>query len=231
MAYTSIISQINWIANGEKASSVVLNRPLLEFLAKYETGVFDLASANVSIFADPSIIGASVTDGALVSLQIGTGKIVNTDRTNYKNILGIADVTNSRIYIKGVIDRAIVVANNASIATDTIPTKYYANYTVGQEGKLSTTISGNSPYVGVTLDYNGAAGGEKLLIDISKTAANDTFTTTATQTVFNTVYDPNNVDVYVEGIQLTPSEYTATDGLTITIPSVVQFEQVNIITS
>ena len=44
-----------------------------------------------------------------------------------------------------------------------------------------------------------------------------TFTATANQTTFNAVYNTGAVDVYLNGILLQPSDYTATTGTTVVL--------------
>ena len=44
-----------------------------------------------------------------------------------------------------------------------------------------------------------------------------TFTATASQTTFNVAYSPGYVDVYQNGILLSPSDYTATNGTSIVL--------------
>jgi hypothetical protein len=44
----------------------------------------------------------------------------------------------------------------------------------------------------------------------------------AGQTTFTANYDPNNVDVYLEGLMLASADYTATNGTSVDIPSAVQ---------
>ena len=44
-------------------------------------------------------------------------------------------------------------------------------------------------------------------------------TATAGQTVFNFSYNPTYIDVFINGVKLTPSEYVATDGSTLTLNS------------
>jgi len=44
-----------------------------------------------------------------------------------------------------------------------------------------------------------------------------TYVATAGQTIFNAVYSAGSVDVYQNGILLQPSDYTATDGVTVVL--------------
>jgi len=57
-------------------------------------------------------------------------------------------------------------------------------------------------------------------------ASKTSFVAGAGQTVFNVSYDPEDVDVYVEGLLLDSSKYTAIDGSTITVPDILENNQI-----
>lgn len=59
--------------------------------------------------------------------------------------------------------------------------------------------------------YLGATPVTKASYDVKE------FTATEGQTTFNVSYNPNFLDVLVRGVQLAKSDYTATDGLTVTL--------------
>jgi hypothetical protein len=77
----SIISEINWIANGERADSVTLNRPLLEFLTKYEIGDVSLSSNVILTKIDNTLITNTIDDYDVVSLD-SAGLIAKSDSSN-----------------------------------------------------------------------------------------------------------------------------------------------------
>jgi len=245
----SIISQINWIGNGERADSVTLNRPLLEFLSLYETGQIKLSSSNISMHIADSVFGPGVTDGAVVSVV--SGSVVLTDSSNYREILGIADKTYNRVYLSGAIDGTLLDAFNyidpVTIANDT---KFYADLSGGNSGKITNVRTGNEPYIGFTIDYNGSGpDGVKFVMpgfgsgsqdfNITNPQEGDTLrydsstglwvnenrlpqeiVASAAGETFSHNYSIGRVQVFVEGILLPSSQYTATDGTSITIPTV-----------
>jgi len=158
----SIISEINWIANGERADSVTLNRPLLEYLSKYEAGVVTLSAGSLIMSIDASIIDAAVSTGDLVSINTGTGDIVQTTPANKDEILGIIDVPNSKLYISGLVPDDILTVNPNE--------KYYLN--LGVPGAITNVFTTGSIYLGMSIDIDGAGAlNPKLFLKISGTNA------------------------------------------------------------
>lgn len=142
----SIISQINWIANGERADSVTMNRPLLEFLTKYETGLISLNSNAVAVTLDPSIWDVSCTDGMLVSYS--AGKLYPSTQALQSSIVGIADVSNSTVLMNGVVQSSLF---GTALVDDS---RYFMDYSV--PGGITVTRTNSAPFIGYTFDTTGS---------------------------------------------------------------------------
>jgi len=142
----SIISQINWIANGERADSVTLNRPLLEFLTKYETGLISLNSNAVSVTVDPSLWDVTCIDGMLISYS--AGKLYPSTQALETSVVGIADVSNSTILINGIVQSSLFAT---ALVDDS---KYFMDYSTA--GGITTTRLSDAPFIGYTFDSTGS---------------------------------------------------------------------------
>ena len=190
----SIISQINWIGNGERADSVTLNRPLLEFLSKYETGNVTLEASVMSITVDPStIIGCNTGD--LVSIRKSDGKIVQASSTE-TNVLGIIDVLYNKVYMQGLIPSSLVTVNPNE--------RYYQD--LSTPGAITNIKTASAVQVGKTIDKDGDGVGH-LLFKVTKNGSEE-FVATAGQTDF-TVTDfstDSNIFVFQNGILLSSSD-------------------------
>lgn len=75
------------------------------------------------------------------------------------------------------------------------------------------SIDDTYTYSGRTWVWNGS--GWKIQLDPSNTIATQKYVATEGQTVFNISYTVPNVEVFLNGIKLNSSEFTATDGATI----------------
>ena len=58
---------------------------------------------------------------------------------------------------------------------------------------------------------------------------NYVFTTASGQTTFSCQYNPTTLDVYRNGLHLNPSQYTANTGTSVTIPSAVAGDKIEVI--
>ena len=116
--------------------------------------------------------------------------------------LGISEATN--LNVSGVVTATGglqgigIQSGGESVTTGIITT---LNFT----GTAVSTITNSSGIV----EINVKAG------QFTKTTTN--FTATSGQTTFNVNYTPNYVDVYVNGVRLTASEFTATNGTSVVL--------------
>ena len=158
----SIISSINWVANGERADSVTINRPLLEFITKYETGDITLSTDSMILKIDTDLVtAAGLSDYDLIAYN-NAGVLEKADSSNKDNIIGII-INNGAmtdVYVGGLIDTSFLVP---------VPTaaqeKYYLDETLGNKGKLTNSNTGSNLYIGRILEVD--TGSYKFLIEFN----------------------------------------------------------------
>lgn len=78
-------------------------------------------------------------------------------------------------------------------------------------------INGVGGSVGQFIGYNTTGLTWASIADIGGVRNTTSFTAAATQSEFNVIYEPDLLDVYINGIKLAPNEFVATDGVTVTL--------------
>jgi hypothetical protein len=172
-------------------------------------------NANVTTVAG---INSDVTTVAGISSDVST---VSTNNANVTTVAGSISNVNS---VAGSITNVNSVATNLS-SVNNFAEVYRISATAPttslDDGDMwfDTTASKLKIWNGASFDLAGSS--------INGTSARFKYVATASQTVFtgtdangNTLaYDAGYIDVYLNGVHLDPSDYTATDGSTITLNS------------
>ncbi len=197
------------------------------------SGIVTVGTGNsgISINGTTGIISSSnpgITTVTFVGNLIGIAQVDVTNVTNTTNVIGgIASVT--RLSVSGISTVGVLTATNIGIGT-TNPTEalfvvgnsvFTGNVNVSGIITASTAsfidiILGGSVSIGAT---TGTSGQYLISTGIgvswsSLSTLRNSFTTTATsnQTTFNVNYNVGFLDVFINGVRLTDSEFTATNG-------------------
>lgn len=78
-------------------------------------------------------------------------------------------------------------------------------------------INGIGGSVGQFIGYSTTGLTWSSVADIGGVRSTTSFTAAATQSEFNVIYEPELLDVYINGIKLAPNEFVASDGVTVTL--------------
>ena len=112
-------------------------------------------------------------------------------------------------------------SNNVGIGTTVVTEKLFVN---GGIGATSLIITGVSTFTQISA--GGTTGSNNYFLTSTGTGitwtsatsrGSSVFTATVSQTTFSASYTVGFVDVYVNGVRLTSTEYTATDGTTVVL--------------
>ena len=135
-----------------------------------------------------------VTGGAYVSGSVGIGTTTPTSRLQVQGDTFISGILTAVNGIRGI----GIQSGGVNITTGIITTLNFI-------GSAVSTITNTSGLVEINVKAS------------QFTRTSSSFTATEGQTTFSVSYTPNYVDVFVNGVRLTSSEYTATNGSTIVL--------------
>jgi hypothetical protein len=163
-------------------------------------GVGSLTQLNVS----------GLTTSALLNVGIG-GTIITTSNTSR---VGINSVTpNYTLDVNGDINFGGILYKNGVEYVPGIGIQSGGSFVVGS----GVTILN---FVGSAVSSITNSGGGIVEINVKAgqfTRSTSTFTATAGQTSFSVNYTPNFIDVFLNGVRLTSSEFTATNGTSVVL--------------
>jgi hypothetical protein len=222
------ITNVNTVAgNDTNITTVAGNNANISTVAGISgnvTTVAGISSDVTAVAADATDIGAVSTDIANVNTVAGSISNVNTVAGNNANVTTVAGSISNVNSVAGSITNVNSVATNLS-SVNNFAEVYRISATAPttslDDGDMwfDTTASKLKIWNGASFDLAGSS--------INGTSARFKYVATASQTVFtgtdangNTLaYDAGYIDVYLNGVHLDPSDYTATDGSTITLNS------------
>lgn len=122
-------------------------------------------------------------------------------------------------------------ALNFRLADDSAAAAITAGAITGTAGTLSGALVMGAATGGP--QGNGTINAQAIYVNGIQVGAAATFiynkyvdTATAAQTVFTHAYTPGYLEVFLDGSKLSPSEYTATDGTTITLGTAAELNQI-----
>ncbi len=206
-------------------------------IPSYSEDLATLSVVGISSLDKISVGGSIGADGQyLVSTGIGlTWKTLSNEdlsvvRTSYDYAATAGQTTFNLEYTVGYVDVFVngvllatseytatngtsIVLSEALFVNDTVQIVAYNPYTViSTSGAISAggTTGNYGQYLmstGVGLEWE----------DFPTLRTEENFTATAGQTTFSVTYNVGFVDVFVNGVRLTTSEYTASDGSNITL--------------
>ena len=167
----------------------------------------DTASGDNDVRLDSGLKYHTLTNVLTVNSNINATGVVTATTFNGQvnagvSTLGISEATNLNVAgvvtATGGLQGIGIQSAGTSVTTGIITT---LNFT----GTAVSTITNTSGLV----EINVKAG------QFTKSTSN--FTATSGQTTFNVNYTPNYVDVYINGVRLTASEFTATNGTSVVL--------------
>jgi len=171
-------------------------------------------------------VQANETNINAVNANSGNINTVAGNNTNVTTVANnIADVSLAATNISDIqtiateVAKVVTVANDLNEATSEIDVVAASIANVDAVGWFDTTGDKMMVYNGGSWQNAGSS--------VNGTAARFKFVATASQTAFTgadangatLAYDSGYIDVYLNGVHLDPSDYTATDGSTITLAS------------
>ena len=147
-----------------------------------------------------------------IQLNVGAGGTVIT--TTAGGLVGInSTAPTTTLDVNGDINFTGNLRQNGALFTAGIGIQSGGNVIVGSGATIlnftGTAVSAITDSGGGIVEINVKAG------EFSKSTSN--FTATAGQTTFNVTYTPGYIDVYVNGVRLTASEFTATNGTSVVL--------------
>ena len=175
-----------------------------------------LASQNLA--QDWAVKTNGTVDGSDYSAKYwATQADVGTVATNISSInTTAASIANVNL-TGGSIAAVNTVANNINSVND-----FFDTYFVGANQPTSSNVTEGDLWFDTTaqiLKVRSASGFQSAGSSVNGTADREEYTATAGQSSFAATYDPTYCDVYLNGIKLAPSDFTATDGANVVLAS------------
>ena len=157
-----------------------------------------------------NLYAAGITTTVLFNVGIG-GTVITTTTGGLVGINSTAPTTT--LDVGGDINFSGNLRQRGSLFTAGIGIQSGGNVIVGSGATIlnfvGTAVSAVTDAGGGIVDVNLKVG------EFTKSTSN--FTASAGQTTFNVNYTPNYVDVFVNGVRLTASEFTATNGTSVVL--------------
>jgi hypothetical protein len=190
---------------------------------------------------DSTITNGTVTNGTITNLTGTAGTITTFDSTNgtITNLTGTAGTITTFNSTDSTITNGTITNGTVTNLTGTAGTITTFNSTVGTITNLSATDINASGIVTVTtglslggyVSIGNSTGDENQILAstgvgvswktfedlLPQTRTGLTTSASASQTLFNFVYNVNFLDVFVNGVKLSSGEFTATNGTTVTL--------------
>ena len=175
-----------------------------------------LASKNTA--SDWAIKTDGTVDGTNYSAKYwATQADVGTVATNIASInTTAASIANVNL-TGGSIAAVNTVATNINNVND-----FFDTYFVSPTQPSGANVTEGDLWFDTTaqvLKVRSSSGFQNAGSSVNGTAERQDYTATAGQTSFAAVYDPTYVDVYLNGVKLAPSDFTATDGANVVLAS------------
>ena len=206
------------VANATNINAVVANQTDIDTVAANNTNVTTVAT-NIS---NVNLAATNIADIQEVATEVAKVITVANDLNEATSEIDVVAASIANVDAVGA-----DIANVNTVATNLTSVNSFADtYSIAAtaptgatEGDLWFDTTGDKMMV-----YNGGSW-QNAGSSVNGTAARFKFTATASQTAFsgadansNTLaYDAGYIDVYLNGVHLDPSDYTATDGSTITL--------------
>ena len=228
----SISTQIQWLADGERANALVLNRPLKKAVELIEQKLTELetnggggSSSGASGNGFPKACGYVFAEGKIeASVQDLDFVYINSKDSNKVTKTSGADSKFIGVYNKVAKDSG---GHEHRVITSGCVTMTGKNLEVGKDYYLSSTAGGISTtgtiYVGTCIDNNILSLGSRASLTTSgggtqSGTANikEVPLTTGTKQ-YSVSYTPNKTLFFVEGVLLNSNMITATDGANVTL--------------
>jgi hypothetical protein len=234
------------LVTGERLLSASINSNLLNYYSNNPTGRYPIYAYNTGVqqFASSIIVGetagvVNVVTGAIADLPSGVvanfkGRVIGSDAVNNNEFATLGQVTStSRAAISLTTTGTSGPATYSSVTGVLNIPEYQGGVTsfntrtgaVTLTSSDVTTALGYTPVTDArTLSINGVTydltANRSWTVGVNPSAREiETFIATASQTTFTVTggYTVGLVDVFINGVRLTSSDYTATNGTTVVL--------------
>lgn len=227
----SISTQIQWLADGERANALVLNRPLKKAVELIEQKFTELetnggggSSSGTGGSGFPKACGYVFAEGKIeASVQDLDFVYINTTNSNKVTKTTGADSKFIGVYNKVAKDSG---GHEHRVITSGCVTMTGKSLEVGKDYYLSSTAGGISAtgtiYVGTCIDNNILSIGSRASISSGGGSTSGTANIKEVQLrtgtkQYSVSYTPNKTMFFVEGVLLNSNMITAADGANVTL--------------
>ena len=189
----------------------------------------------------------TATNGSTITLSFGASVNDSIEVLSYTSVGSIAELTSQFSTTSGISTLALGLSGTPNITVGIVTANYLNVGTVTAtqyfgDGSNLTGISAGSPTLQIlnqgtvvgtaisAINFSGpgistisTSSGISTIVITGSQRTVSSFVATEGQTVFSCLYNPNTVDVYLNGSRLSSSEYVGANGTAITLSSGASF--------
>ncbi len=188
------------------------------------TAVAGISSAISAVNSNSTNINAVNSNSSNINTVAGLSSAISTVNSNTTNINAVAGAISNINTVAGANSNITTVVNNLASVNN-----FAEVYRISANAPTTSLNSGDLWFDSTNniLKVYGSSGFQNAGSSINGTSARFKYVATANQTTFSgadansetLAYDPLYLDVYLNGVHLDPSDYTATTGTSVVLSS------------